>query len=855
MFLLQLLYQILHFPHKIWNFIHNYHSQYEKAISGTEKDIPSKLKKGMLLYYCESMIVYYVLLYLYNPHAPFIRCIVYGIVTFSMILLLRKYSYKTMSRVFVVANTMAVYVAATFNENEPLKVILLALMIHNVFFLLPDKIWIRMGYIAVTISIIQKAQSRLFTCIAEGNWHKLEIMLTDFHYTWPLIFLMNHSGEFHLARAYQKAVHETKEFQNKLSESNQKLINANQKLSQTLSELEKRNEELKEALQARELFIASVSHELRNPLNAMIGNIELLILDMVNPKWLQMLETCKVCGEVLLGLINNVLDVAKINAEKLELHYLPENFHRLAEKIWKISSMRINQKGLEGVLRISHNFPKYLEIDSHRLTQVLLNLIGNSSKFTAQGFVKVIMTWCEDQDLENLKEPNFEYTQLFAHRKRSETEAYVPDELEVECLAVNTQASDQVIDEERISSPLDSPLTGLNPRFFNHILCSKYAALSLTETKLHIPNIPGSYSSRKRRGVIKIEIIDTGCGISQPALHRIFQPFTQADSSITRRFGGTGLGLYITQQLIQKMGGQIKVYSEEKVGSNFCVLIPTQTVTREEVKEKLHEELENCTTQDVVKDIRALVVDDGHSNQAVICSYLKKLSIQAETANNGKEALEMFKNKPLDYYTFITMDLQMPVMDGLTACKRIRAYENEMEACTNIPIIVITGNCTEIEKNECLREDGQIKADYFYRKPFSYEECKNAAQFIINKKSMNSSRKNKVLIVDDDPFNQMVINEYLRKYGFKCEICANGLQALQKLSKEKFDAVLMDCEMPQMDGYTATRKIIEMNPKILVIGITGNTGGKPIERALASGMKYVESKPINFQKLVNLLSL
>jgi len=762
-----------------------------------------------------------------------------------------------MSKVFVVGNTMAVYMAATFNENEPLKVVLLALMVHNVFFLLPDRVWMRMGYIVITICIIQKAQSRLFAFIAEGNWHKLETMLTDFHYTWPLIFLMNHSGEFHLVRAYQKAVNETKEFQNKLSESNQKLIAANHKLSQTLSELEKKNEELKEALQARELFIASVSHELRNPLNAMIGNIELLILDMVNPKWLQMLETCKICGEVLLGLINNVLDVAKINAEKLELHYLPENFHRLAEKIWKISSMRINQKGLEGVLLISHNFPKYLEIDSHRLTQVLLNLIGNSSKFTTQGFVKVIMTWCEDQDMEKLKEPNFEYTQLFTHhhhRKASETEAcVVPDELEIELLAMNTQASDEIADEERKASPVGSPL--LNPRFLNHILCSKYAAISLTETKLHIPNITGYYASKKRKGVIKIEIIDTGCGISQPALQRLFQPFTQADSSITRRFGGTGLGLYITQQLIQKMGGQIKVYSEEKVGSNFCVLIPTQTVTREEVKEKLHEELENCPTQDALKEIRALVVDDGISNQAVICSYLKKLSIQADTANNGKEALEMFKSKPLDHYTFITMDLQMPVMDGLTACKRIRAYENEMEACTHIPIIVITGNCTEIEKDECLREDGQIKADYFYRKPFSYEECKNAAQFIINKKSTNSSRRNKVLIVDDDPFNQMVINEYLRKYGFKCEICGDGLQALQKLSKERFDAVLMDCEMPQMDGYTATRKIVEMNPKILVIGITGNTGGKPIERALASGMKYVESKPINFQKLVNLLSL
>jgi len=765
-----------------------------------------------------------------------------------------------MSKFFVVGNTMAVYMAATFNEDEPLKAVLLALMLHNVFFLLPEVYWMRILYIVITLCVVQKAQSRLFAYIAEGNWTKIEYMLTDFHYTWPLMFLMNHSGEMHLVRAYQKAMSDIKGFQNKLSESNEKLLTANQKLSQTLSELERKNEELQEALQARELFIASVSHELRNPLNAMIGNIELLILDMTNPKWLQMLETCKICGEVLLGLINNVLDVAKINAEKLELHYLPENFHKLAEKIWKISSMRISQKGLEGVLRISHSFPKYLEIDSHRLTQVLLNLIGNSSKFTTHGFVKVIMTWCEEeQDIESLKAPNSEYIQLCSQRQKTETEIYpnVPDELEWDSYAhLDTQRSNEVPDEDHNSGQAGSPVHNtLRPRFFEDIDCFKFAAISLIRSKFQIPNFVGANNDKKRKGTIKIEIIDTGCGIAQPALQRLFQPFTQADSSITRRFGGTGLGLYITQQLIQKMGGQIKVYSEEKVGSNFCVLIPTQTVTREEVKEKLHEELDEGTTQDAIKEVRALVVDDGLSNQAVVCSYLKKLNIQAETANNGKEALDMFKSKPLDYYTLITMDLQMPVMDGLTASKKIRAFEDEMKVCRNIPIIVITGNCTEREKDECLREDGQIRADYFYRKPFSYEECKNATQFIINKKSMmNSSRRGKVLIVDDDPFNQMVIYEYLRKYGFRCEICSNGVQALQKLSKETFETVLMDCEMPEMDGYTATSKIKELYPKILVVGITGNTEGKHIERALSSGMKYVESKPINFHRLVNLLS-
>jgi len=399
------------FPQMLWNLIKVYYRLIENVVINGEKDDNIKLKKKMLLYYMFNLIGYFVLLFIYNPHAPKFRCILYSIITMIQVILLRTKTYRFLAWSFIICNFIYINLA-TFNKDESLKVVLIALMLHNVVFLLPEMATVRLLYFGISLFSVDRAQKQLFIYLAEGNINKLEIILTDFYYTWPLMFLVNHSGAMYLVGSYQKVNQDNKEIKDELIETNKKLLTANEQLSKTLNELEKRNQELKEALQARELFIASVSHELRNPLNAMIGNIELLLLEITNGQWLEMLETCKVCGEILLGLINNVLDVAKINAEKLELHYLPDNFYKLAEKVWKISTMRIKQKGLEGEMKISRNFPKYLDMDSHRLMQILLNLIGNSTKFTHHGFVKVIISWHEQTDINLLKEPNADYRHI-----------------------------------------------------------------------------------------------------------------------------------------------------------------------------------------------------------------------------------------------------------------------------------------------------------------------------------------------------------------------------------------------------------------------------------------------------------
>jgi len=500
-------------------------------------------------------------------------------------------------------------------------------------------------------------------------------------------------------------------------------------LQSTLKLLGKTNEDLKVAVQSRELFIASVSHELRNPLNCLTGNIELLRLEVKNEKWLKSLDTCKISCEVLLGLINNVLDAAKINAEKLELHHQAENFRRVVEKVWNTSEVAIKQKKLQGELHIARNFPKYIQIDSHRITQILLNLVGNATKFCKEGFVNAIITWhSSNDDKEDLRKPKQNF-QL-----------------------------DSSLDNFLSSSPRKSSTDIVSREFENaekrttnmqEILGRQFKVKSFRE--ISHARSPSSHligdlvsTSVESSGWIKIEVVDSGCGMSPQALNSLFQPFKQADSSITRKYGGTGLGLYITRQIIHKMGGEIHAYSKEGQGSTFVVLIPAEIAKKEDVLlEASEENLPEINFSDSESpSARALIVEDLNTNQLILSSYLNKLNIQSDIANDGTEALEMFKSKPSGYYSFVMMDLQMPVMDGITACQEIRKYET-IKNRSPVPVIVITGNCAKTEKVRCMDPNGEVKAFNFFRKPFTFGECKSVVQAIFDEIHANKLNRSK----------------------------------------------------------------------------------------------------------------
>ncbi len=795
----------------------------EAKILEGENNQRFRIKKSILLYNCYLTVLYFVINPIINHHASIIFSIFNILLTLGQIITLRGDNHYLIGS-YVYVQTIISVLLQYFLLDEPLTIIGLVLANQHTFFLFPENKLLEKVYIPSIIILLGIMQRDFFE--STSMWEeKFSGTIKSFFYSWPLTFFLHYYGAKNLITCYRLKLIDNMEIQKELQE--------------TLNLLEKSNKNLKEALQSRELFIASVSHELRNPLNCLIGNIELLRLDVKNEKWLKTLETCKLCSEVLLGQINNVLDVAKINAEKLELHYLPENFSKIIDKVWKISSISIQQKKLKGELKILGGFPNFIKTDSHRLTQILLNLIGNATKFAKTGGISVIASWHQNAKIESLKNPSQEYIDLLSHNKKSSFDLLRGDnEASFDSdttFATSSEYHDLI--EKTIA------LEGVLKREFGAKLINRIESNDYIESTPRNSTVPEKKKSCFKNynipteGIIKIEVIDTGCGISQEALQNLFQPFKQADSSITRRFGGTGLGLYITKQIVEKMGGEILAFSHENYGSDFCVLIPVTTVNQNEV----HEEEEESGSQ----VMKGLIVDDSLENQMIFKSYFEKLGIQADIAGNGLEALKMFKEKGRKYYNFITMDLQMPIMDGLTSSEEIRKHERLIGAEEDpVPIIMITGNCGDTQKNKCLDKNGLIKASNFFRKPFTFDECKSMIQSLTIKEPL------KVLIVDDDSFNLAVTKEYLQRNNFICKTCISGAEAISSIKSEDYDVVLMDCEMPEMDGFTTTNLLKKIRPNAYVIGVTGNRREECLKRCLDSGMNEVETKPVDFKKLI-----
>ena len=704
-----LIFRLFFFPFQALYKLHNHHyAKLEAALLDREDKERYRLKKSIILYHNYLSIIFFGIISFVNPAASYLKSIFQIISALGQIYTLHGKNYSLIGS-YSYISAICIIFCHYYTESEPLTLVGLVLANHHVFFLFPESKILSKIYLPTTFGLIFFMQKQFVQNLDFWD-EKFETSVKSFNYSWFLILLFHYLGAQNLTTSYRLTLIHNMDIQDKLKS--------------TLELLENTNVDLKNAIQARELFIASVSHELRNPLNSLTGNIELLRLEVKSEKWLQYIDTCQISCEVLLGLINNVLDVAKINAEKLELHYQAENFREIAGKIWKTSEMAIKQKKLQGELHIARNFPKYVEIDSHRITQILLNLIGNATKFCKEGFVNAVITWhSSNTKTEDLRKPK----QNFQSESR----------LKSFLLSSPRKFSTDVISFEFENA--EKRTTNMQ-----NILRREFKIKSFCD--ISTSRVPSSNSSEdvfatsvESSGWIKIEVVDSGCGISPQALNSLFQPFKQADSSITRKYGGTGLGLYITKQIIQKMGGEIHAYSKEGQGSTFVVLIPAQIAKKEDVLLVASEKnlLEtNCSHNEQSPSSRALIVDDLNTNQLILSSYFNKLNIQSDIANNGAEALEMLKSKPRGYYSFLTMDLQMPVMDGITASQEIRKYE-EAKNQSPVPIIVITGNCAETEKIKCLDPNGGVRAMNFFRKPFTFGECKAAVQSIFDGNQAN----------------------------------------------------------------------------------------------------------------------
>jgi PAS domain S-box-containing protein len=522
-------------------------------------------------------------------------------------------------------------------------------------------------------------------------------------------------------------------------------------VTDVINDLVRARQDAIESSRLKSDFLASMSHEIRTPMNGVLGMTGLLLDTPLSPDQRECAETIRDSADALLTIINDILDVSKIEAGKLSIEPMPFDLHRVTEDVSDLLIPKAEEKRLELVLRQDPSVPRRLVGDAGRLRQVLTNLVGNAIKFTHRGHI--------------------------------------------------------VIDVTRDG--------GTDAR----------------------PNI-------------RFAVSDTGIGIARDKISLVFEKFTQADASTTRRFGGTGLGLAICQQLVRLMDGMIGVSSEPDQGSTFWFTLPLEAVPAE-----AHRRLP-------VLRGRVLVVDDVEPARRVISEQACLLGCTAEWAANGAMAIECLRTARHEGRPFDAMllDLAMPEQDGEAVAREIGADPR----LAGTPLILL-GGATSRPADDQLRRLGIAT---FVRKPVRIEDLGNALSLVLGRASQIGARADppsaaiddpadkrqsephcqgaRVLVVDDNSVNQKVAARMLGKLGCRVELAANGKEAVDLVTRLPFHVVFMDCMMPEMDGYEATAAIRRL-PAVAglpIVAMTANAMQGDRERCLAAGMDDYLSKPI-----------
>jgi signal transduction histidine kinase/CheY-like chemotaxis protein len=351
--------------------------------------------------------------------------------------------------------------------------------------------------------------------------------------------------------------------------------------------------------------------------------------------------------------------------------------------------------------------------------------------------------------------------------------------------------------------------------------------------------------------MLQFAVRDTGIGLTPEQIGKLFQEFSQADASTTRKFGGTGLGLTISKRLVELMGGKIWIESEVDKGSAFIFT----TVLNHARKEILH----TSTDLTELEGLRVLVVDDNKTSRQIFKDLLESFSFQVSLASTGEEAIKIVQDLE-DPYQLILMDWKMPGMGGLKASKEIKQHLNLPAP----PKIILA---TSYSREEVLEESKGIELDGILMKPVNPSILMNSiletfGKVVVKKSTLDDFiegldqiRGARILLVEDNEINQQVAQELLEKEGFFVKIANDGREGVEMVQVEGYDVVLMDVQMPVMGGYEATEKIrlIPEYNEIPIIAMTANAMARDKEEAMKSGMNDHIAKPIEPKKLYSTL--